>query len=427
MLDRSTQPIIQELHSLDIQHPERLTLSGGMPLYLLPDDTNEVLRVDMVFGGGRWLQQRLLQALFTNRMLREGTQRMDSAHIARQMDYYGGWLDLSVSYTHSFVTLYSLSRYLPQTLEVLRQLVAEATFPEHELEVVRQGNLQQYLVNKTKTRFQAQRLLLQGMMGGDYPAARVAAEDDYSLVDRSCLQEFYSQVYRSQNCTIYLSGKIGETEIKLFEQVFGQPFGLPGAAPQAPIFQPRPSDEARFYHEMPQAQQSSVFVGLPTIGRNHPDFQKMQAVVTLFGGYFGSRLMTNIREDKGYTYGISAGFVPYPEVNTLLISADCATQYVEPLLHEVEVEVDRLQTELVSDEELERVKHYMLGDICRNYDSAFSLADAWIMAHTAGLDDGYLARNVDAVRGINAAEVRRLAQQYLRRDQMKISVAGPQA
>lgn len=120
-------------------------------------------------------------------------------------------------------------------------------------------------------------------------------------------------------------------------------------------------------------------MGMLSLDRNHPDYLKARVLVTLFGGYFGSRLMSNIREDKGYTYGISAAIMPYPGQGVLAVSAEAANEFVEPLIGEVYHEIDRLQNELASDGELSMVKNYMLGDMCRSYESAFSLADAWIL------------------------------------------------
>lgn len=126
--------------------------------------------------------------------------------------------------------------------------------------------------------------------------------------------------------------------------------------------------------------QSAVRMGMLTLEHKHPDFLKTRVLVTLLGGYFGSRLMSNIREEKGYTYNISAYTVPYPGCGMLVISAETANETVEPLIQEVYHEIDRLQNELVAEEELTMVKNYMLGEMCRSYESAFSLADAWIYA-----------------------------------------------
>ena len=155
-----------------------------------------------------------------------------------------------------------------------------------------------------------------------------------------------------------------------------------------------------------------------------PDYLKARVMVTLFGGYFGSRLMSNIREDKGYTYGISAGIMPYPDSGLLVVNAETANEFVEPLIKEVYHEIDRLQNDLVPAEELAMVKNYMLGDMCRSYESAFSLADAWIFIHTSGLPDSYVRDAVEAVKTITPVEIRELASRYLCKETLKEIVSG---
>ena len=146
--------------------------------------------------------------------------------------------------------------------------------------------------------------------------------------------------------------------------------------------------------------------------------------MTLFGGYFGSRLMSNIREEKGYTYGISAGIMFYPDSGLLGISTETDNEYVEPLIQEVYHEIDKLHQELVPMEELTMVRNYMLGEMCRSYESAFSLSDAWIFIATSGLDDLYFSRSLQAVNEVTPQEIQELAQRYLCKETLKEIVSG---
>lgn len=140
--------------------PERMVLSNGIPLNVLNAGENEVVRIDFLIKGGRWQQVQPLQALFTNRMLREGTRRFTAAEIAERLDYYGAWLELSSASEHAYLTLYSLNKYLPETLDVLESIVKEPIFPEKELGVIIDTNIQQFLVNSSKVDFLAHRGLL---------------------------------------------------------------------------------------------------------------------------------------------------------------------------------------------------------------------------------------------------------------------------
>lgn len=424
-LNRTIQPQILEPEQLAIQMPERMVLPNGIPLSVLNAGENEVIRIDFLMGGGRWQQSQPLQALFTSRMLREGTSRYAAAEIAEKLDYYGAWLELSSSSEYDFITLYSLNKYLPQTLDVLESIVKEPLFPEKELGVIVNNNIQQFLVNSSKVDFLAHRGLVKAIYGERHPNGHLAQEEDYHRINPTVLREFYNHYYHSANCCIYLSGKVNDDCLRRVETLFGtESFGVDFRKPETKEYQSVTSAEKRIFIERPDALQSAVRMGMLSLDRHHPDYLNARVLITLFGGYFGSRLMSNIREEKGYTYGINAGIMPYPGQGVLTISAETANEFVEPLIGEVYREIDRLQNELVSVEELSTVKNYMLGDMCRSYESAFSLADAWIFVQTSGLKDSYYTDALDAVKAITPQEIRELAVRHLCKENLKEVVSG---
>lgn len=425
MLNRSEHPRIIEPEQLAVQKPERVRLPNGIPLNVLNAGENEVTRIDLLMAGGRWQQKQPLQALFTNRMLREGTRRYSATEIAEKLDYYGAWLELSGASEHTYVTLYSLNKYLPQTLDMLESIVKEPVFPEKELRVIVDSNIQQFLVNSSKVNFLAHRRLMKALYGEQHPAGRLVREDDYRRITPPVLREFYDCYYHSNNCSIYLSGKVTDDCVRRIETLFGcEPFGTDFRRPEKREFHPAPDSEKHIFIERPDALQSAVRMGMLSLDCHHPDYLKTRVLVTLLGGYFGSRLMSNIREDKGYTYGISAGILSYPGQGVLVISAETANEFVEPLIREVYREIDRLRNETVSGEELSMVKNYMLGEMCRSYESAFSLADAWIFVQVSGLQETYFTEVQNAVKEVTPQEIRELAGRYLCKEKLKEAVCG---
>lgn len=425
MLDRITQPQILEPEQLAVQRPERATLPNGIPMNVLNAGESEVVRIDLLIKGGRWQQSQPLQALFTNRMLREGTRRYTAAEIAEKLDYYGAWLELSSASEYAFITLHSLNKYLPETLDVLESIVKEPLFPERELNVIIDNNVQQFMVNSSKVDFLAHRGLVNAIYGDRHPCGRLVKEEDYHRLEPSVLRDFYLRHYHSENCSIYLSGKVTDECLLRIESLFGtEPFGAGFHQPESKIYVPVSSPRKRLFIERQDALQSAVRMGMLALERNHPDYLKARVMVTLFGGYFGSRLMSNIREEKGYTYGISAGIVPYPGQSMLVVSTEAANEFVEPLISEVYREIDRLQNDLVPVEELSMVKNYMLGDMCRSYESAFSLADAWIFVQTSDLPDSYFTDALNAVKEVTPQEIRELAGQHLCKEKLKEVISG---
>lgn len=424
-LDRTLPPSVRPMGEFDIVRPERRMMKNGMPLNIIQAGSQDVVRFDLLVGSGQWHQTQALQAMFTNRMLREGTTSMNSTQIAEKLDYYGAWLELSSSPNYGFITLYSLNKYFPYTLAVLADMVLHPVFPERELNVVTETNRQQFLVNSTRVEVIARKHLNRSLFGPAHPFGRFAEKEDYDRITPDILRAFYREHYHSSNCSVYVSGKVTPEIVRCIEEHLGaEPWGELRERSSLQLVEPQKTTEKHLFVEREDALQSSLKMGGFVMDRLHPDFLKARVMVTLFGGYFGSRLMSNIREDKGYTYGIGAGIVNCPGSGVLVVTTEADNRYIDSIIREVYQEMDRLCNELPSSEELEMVKNYMLGDWCRSYEGPFSLSDAWIYLETAGLDDDFFIRSLDAIRDVDGEDIRTLAQKYLRKENLIEVVAG---
>ena len=424
MLDRSQQPPLKTLEEYSIQHPVCRMLPNGVKLYLLDAGDTEVTRVNMVFNAGKFHQDYLLQSLFTNRMLREGTRRFSRADIAEKLDFYGAWMDLSVSYNHSFVTLYSLNKSLPQTLDLLEEMIKEPVFDQGVLEVVKSNNLQKHLVSLQQTAVQARRLFQRTVYGLEHPLGQIAEASDFQRVDRDMLLDYFKRFYHSGNLSVYLTGRITEDCLKKVEALFGHPFGNVNEVSRDVNRPVAPLPVVHQFMEMKDSVQSSVCIGKSTVSLHHPDIVRLRVLLTLLGGYFGSRLMSTVREEKGYTYGIYAILNPTPIDNTLMIISDCDHKFVKPLLEEVYLQIERLKEEAVSEEELSLVKNSMKGEILRTYESRLSLSDAWIFVHTMGLPDSYFHDYWQGVSETTIEDLQRLASVFLCKESLTEVVVG---
>lgn len=425
ILDRTTAPEIRQIEHFSIVEPERRVMRNGVPLNIIQVGDEDVVRFDLLVKGGQWNQSQPLQAMFTNRMLREGTSSLTSAQIAEKLDYYGAWLDLSSAVNYGFITLYSLSKYFPKTLEIVASMVKEPIFPEKELDVILNVNKQQFQVNARRVDVMARKRLNRALFGIQHPLGRYAELEDYDRIDCEVLQKYYRTYYHSGNSSIYVSGKVTPAIIRYVEQHFGESeWGDTSLKASFKEYTPQTETGKYIFVEKEDALQSSLKMGCFSLPQQHPDYLKFRVLVTLFGGYFGSRLMSNIREEKGYTYGICAGLVNYPKTGVLGISTEAANEYIQPIITEIGKEMDRLCAEKVSEQELEMVRNYMLGDMCRSYESAFSLSDAWIFIETTGLGTDFFERSLEAIREVTADEILTLAQTYFCKENLIAVVAG---
>lgn len=425
MIDRNIQPTIRSIDEFNIIKPEHIVMRNDIPLYVTRAGNQDVVRVDIVIGSGRWEQNHPLQALFCNRMLREGSVRLSFSEIAEQLDFYGAWLELSSGLQYSYITLYSLNKYFQQTLSVLSSILFEPTFPAQQLSTVIDNNLQQWRVNSAKVDYLARQNFLNCIFGDNHPSGSITTEKFYNEITRDILLDYYKENYHSGNCSIYLSGNITTSILSQVEDVLGSsPWGEVKKAPERKDYYRVTVPEKRKTIHVDDAMQSCVKIGCPIIGFDHPDSYKLKVLMTVFGGYFGSRLMQNIREDKGYTYGISASINNTPDTGILGISTETANEHVECLIKEVYHEMEVLQNDLIPDSELHMVCNYMLGDMCRTYEGPFAQSDAWVFLYTNHLNVDYFQNSLEAIRSVNPKELRQLAQQYFKIDKMVEVIAG---
>lgn len=421
MFDRTVPPSVQKV-SLAFRKPTKQYLTNGIPIHIIEAPGQEVLRIDFVFSAGQWQQAYRLQALFTCRMLREGCQGYSSSAFAERLDYYGAWLELSVAMNRTFVTLYTLKKFFVQTLSLVQRMLFAPLFPEEQFDIVRANNKSQFMVNMQKGSVLAMRALRRSIYGTSHPCGAQTQVEDYERLQLTHVREFYTRYYGSHTCSIYLSGGIDDPVVAQVEMLFGHEEWGKGRTEKKRTFQLSPDSETRHVIVQPEAVQGSIRMGCLLMDVKHEDYLPMRVLNTVLGGYFGSRLMKNIREEKGYTYHIASDFVTNTSQVMFVVSCEAFSDKIDKVIDEVRHEMYRLQTEKVSEVELCMVRNYMIGEICRNYEGAFSLADAYIFMEHLGLPQTHIEDTVEAIRTTDASRLQQLAQFYLNPEALHVVV-----
>ena len=430
MLDRTTPPSIQST-SFTFRKPVEQVLGNGIPLYIIEASGLGAVRIDFVFSAGQWHQTRKLQALFACRMLREGCRGYSAAEFAERLDYYGAWLELSVAMDRSFVTLYTLKKHFAATMELVQRMLTEPSYSEEQFHTVCANNKAQLMVNLQRGDVLAMRALRSSVYGDTHPCGMNVNPDDYDTLQVSHVVDYYRRYYGSRACEIYLSGDVDGAMLAHLESLFGKAEWGSGERAESGKWK----DEScchpdghfplsSFHFPLEGAVQDSIRLGCLLMDVNSPDYLSMRVLTTVLGGYFGSRLMKNVREEKGYTYHIGADLITNTPQVMLLIHCEGQSGKADEIIAEVHREMRRLQTETVSDTELGMVRNYMTGEICRNYESSFSLADAYIFMHHLGLPLEHLEQTVEAIRTTDARRLQQLAQRYLRPEMLHTVVVG---
>lgn len=424
MLDRSTPPSVQSVPFV-FRKPTVQHLSNGIPLYIIDAAGIDAVRIDFVFGAGQWHQVQKLQALFTCRMLREGCRGYSASAFAERIDFYGAWLELSVAKNRTFVTLYTLRKFFDHTIALLRDMLMEPTFSEEQLVTIRENNKAQFMVNIQKGHVRALRTVRENIFGSQHPCGMQAVATDYDNLHPQLLVDYYQRYYGSRNCAIYLSGCVDQGVVAHVERLFGDSQWGSGTPADERTYELTPATNLHTTIIEPDAVQSSICMGRLLMDVHDDDYLSMRVLTTVLGGYFGSRLMKNVREEKGYTYHIGADLVTSTSQVVFSIGCEALADKAEEVIAEVRNEMYRLQHEPVGDAELHMVRNYMTGEICRNYEGAFALADAYIYLEHLNLPYTHLEQTLEAIRTTDATRLQQLAQQYLDPDMLHVAVVRP--
>jgi len=423
MLNRSIQPKVNPIEHIDIVQAEKRMLSNDIPVFFVNAGSQDVVKIDFIFKAGTWFQSINLLASLCNSMIEEGSEKYTAAEIAETFDFYGAYIQLVVDQNYGFISVVSLGKHLPAILEVTEDMLKHSVFPEHELEVLIAKNKQKFLLENEKVRTLCQKKFTQVMFGDSHPYAMTNKLEDYDQISRADLMRFYQTYYNSGNCHIIVAGKVDETVLDLLNSRFGGTDWQHDTV-KSPDFAISSYPEKRHFIEKANGIQSAIRVGKFWVPKNHPDYHALSILVTILGGYFGSRLMTNIREEKGYTYGIGSFVLSLKHANYMVISTEVGNEYIEPTLSEIAFEMRRLQTELVSENEMETVKSYLLGEFLRDFDGPFALAGSFKAINDFDLDYSFYDSYLQVLRNITSEELMKLAQQYLDPEGFYTVVAG---
>lgn len=414
MLDRTTPPPIHDAVEFEYKLPpvNTLQLDNGMPLYWLNAGVQDVVEVDWIFPAGLWYEDKPAVAQAVAALLKNGTARRTAHEIHEAFEFYGANLKVQAGNDFTAVTLYALNKHLPRLLPLVYELLTEASFPEDELQLFKQNSIQRLLVNLRQCEFVANQKIDALLFGEFHPYGRFSKKEKIEALTRQDLLQFYTRHLDLSTARIFIAGKVQETDVQLLDQIFGKAATSAYAADETTFAAPAPSEKQHRIINDENGVQGAIRIGRLFPNRHHEDFAPMVVLNTLFGGYFGSRLMSNIREEKGFTYGIYSSVAPYVHGGALTIHTEVGRDVIEPAVAEIYHEMKKLCEETAPEEELLLVKNYLLGNLLGDLDGPFQIIHRWRTLILNGLGEDHFNRNIGIYKSITAPELQALAQKY---------------
>jgi zinc protease len=422
-LDRTKAPAFQPIRTIELLKANSTYLDNGAPLHTLKAGSQLVAGLEIIFQAGSWFESYKGISYFTSKMLTEGTSSMTGEQIMEKLSSYGAFIEASHSLDQVSLSVYCLSRYLKDILPVITEMITDSVIPQEELDNIKRITQQNLQVNLMKTSYLASVRFREKIFGAGHPYGSPMKQEDIEAVNREAVKDYYSIRIATANFEVMLSGQFTDEHIKYINETLG-------AIKRTSVVQSARAVEAGTDKPLtelmpkPDAVQASLRMGRRMFTRNHPDYLKMKVLNEILGGYFGSRLMKNIREEKGYTYGIHSSLLSLQHEGYMVIGTDINKDVANQTVEEVYKEMALLKQEPVDHEELETVRNYMLGSLANSITTPFALMDKFKSIHFSGLGYDYYDRMINTYASITAEELQDLAKRYLKEEDMVVVVAG---
>jgi zinc protease len=418
MLNRTLAPDIIDAteFNLALKPYEQFSLDNGVPVYSINTGAQDVLQIELVFYAGNFFEKSIGVAATTNFLLKNGTTSRTAFQMNETFDYFGASCSRACYNETATITLHTLSKHTHELLPIIKDMLTDSIFPQEELNTFIQNAKQRLLINLQKCEFVAARKIDQLVYGDQHPYATFTDAKDYDNIEVAQLKAFYDSYYLKGNCAIFVAGKLPANINELLNENFGKlQLSKPSFMVSKKVAVPAIEKKHRIQNDI-NAVQGAIRIAQPFPNRHHEDFKKVIVLNTVYGGFFGSRLMSNIREEKGYTYGIYSYLQNHLQESAWVISTEAGKDVCEATLEEIYKEMKLMREELIDDEELSLVRNYMIGGILGDLDGPFQIMAKWKNIILNNLDESYFYDSVKAIKETSAEELQVLAQKYLQPD-----------
>lgn len=419
MPNRNLQPELVAIDAIDFVAPKKYDLSPTVPMYHMKEVQNETSRFDLYFDAGNCRGEKGIPG-FTNGLLLSGTPNKTSVQIQEEINSLGGFLESGVAVENAAVSMYCLRENLKSILNTILDAIKNVDFKEDEIKELCADRKQKWRIDQEKVATRAQQEFRSKLFASNDRYAITLEEKDFDNIEQSDLKEFHAKYYLQGLTKVVIVGNFEEETILEIAEYFKS-----FLADEVGDFDPNVMHEPGIQKiEKEGALQTAIRAGRMLFNKNHPDYLDFLFVNTILGDYFGSRLMANIREDKGYTYGIGSMVAELDGTGYFLMATEVGKEVKDETLKEIQFELTRLQTELVPEDEMQLVRNYMLGQLLKSADGAYAMTDLFLSAELQGKSLDFYNEAIKAIHAITPERVQELAKKYLKWEDMAVVAVG---
>lgn len=419
MLDRTRAPEFVPPQKFKLPQPGKIALSNGSTLYYLNAGDQPVIKLEFIFKAGVWFENNTGISFFAAKMLLEGTVSFKSSEIAGKLDRYGAFVEVNPGFDYITLSVNIPAKNFTQVDSLITEILFNPTFPESEFDLMRKIHVQQLKVNEQKNQFVASRLFRKQLFEGS-PYGNVMNEENLNLLTPTNLTTHFESWMKGK-FDIFITGQFDVDLPEKLGESFNHQLKETHDFHEISI-----KDQPTFFRKVEKTEslQSSIFMGKRSINKTHANYPGLLLLNEIFGGYFGSRLTQNIREDKGFTYSIYSHLATLKNAAYFVISSEVKKEYKEQVLDEIRKEIKQIKDHKVGEEELVQAKNHLKGSVNNSLTSPFALMEKLknILLYDLGYD--FYDQLFDQIDAIDATQLNLLANELLFNEDLSAVIVG---
>lgn len=423
---KNRAPVSNEVLRVKFAKPVEGKLKNGMALMVLEDHRSPTIQVEIAMPSSSLNDPRELAGIgdATSSLLRLGTKTRTSVQIADTLQELGATLNASVGERYAYFRVSTLSENLDPVLDLLGDVMFNPSFPQDELDKWKNRTLSQLQQIRTQPGFLGQERFLAILYPNDNRSIIAPSPESIGRITRDMLVEYYGREFRPEGGRVAVSGDISPKEISArLDKVLSNWHGTASKPPALSI--PGPLGEKKTYLvDRPNSVQTNLYIGNLAIDRTNPDYVAVTVMNRVLGGGPASRLFRNIREDKGYTYGISSAFGASHYVNYFVVSTSVRTEVTGPALEEIFKELRDIRDRPVPAEELDGAKRALVAGFALSTESPATALRNATMIKEYGFPPDYWDSYPEKISAVTADDVQRVARKYIPVDNAQVVAIG---
>ncbi len=419
MLDRKTQPAYTLNNTFNLLQPEQVALSNGANVFFIHGGDQEVVKLELIFWAGRWFEAIPGVSTFASQLIPKGSQTRTSDEISQALESLGIHIEITPGFDFVSLTLFGLTKRIDEALAILSDICSSPTYPEKEVSRYKNIFLQNLRINREKTSYLAATTFREHLFGKEHPYGSEVTEGNVQKIQSETLHSFHGSYFKHFVC--FATGKIPQS---LKNSILNTLSGLPFHVTQIESIQKSMSGGATIKVEKPESVQSSLRIGKRVIPNDHPDYPNLILANHTLGGYFGSRLMQSLREDKGLTYGIHSTIHSLKHESYFVISTDVSKDHGNFAIEEIRIELKKFRTVPLEEVELQLAKNHFLGSLFTELNTPFAHAEKLKNILLNNLDRNYYHYLIEEIQNSTPIKLQSIAESYFNEENMLIVSAG---